>query len=234
MTTTPLNLAQLIDRINPQWEQIEAQTISAASKALLRLATFRTLDHMSHTHRSFLLASGIDKDNNWTSLLQSQLTQLRDTAPISHQSLAALLEPQTKINPYPKRHKELPEAFFTHISKTELDRFDRSWERALCEQGIATAGWNLWELKGQLKPQDTHGFQETLETQLFPHGIVLFSKSYGMIEEGDSLIWNGGWLILLESQYRTPRFERLAHHLIPGSAHWKLLFQPKTNTAHSK
>jgi hypothetical protein len=211
-----------------RWRHCEGQPEST----LLRLAILREITRLLHSQKSRCLAAGrrdlVTSLRNW----ESRLQELRNQ-PRLEGDLATLVSGHSELR---KRTRLLPEALYGAIEREKLERYDRQWEAALAAEACSL-GWCFWRLESWVEITLVEEWNQRLNEQLWPSGVVLYVESSGAPggDRGrDFPLWHGRWLMVVNPRFKSP--SEIASNLAqwPGSpsdppapAHWKLLFSPK-------
>jgi hypothetical protein len=221
--TSTLSTAEVISQSAERWKN----AAGFDETTLLRLAILRDLARHLHTERSRSLAHG-KKDQvanlkNW----EAKAEELRKCSPLDG-DLQNLLEGKVALQ---KRTRLLPDQFFTHMDRAKIERYDRQWEYALAAEACFIR-WKFWALETWVHIPEIQNWNQKLEDILWPNGVVLFSENVSKEMRDD--MWNGRWILILHSKYRTPEELSLGLDRWVGSPEkpptptkWKMLFSPK-------
>lgn len=198
---------------------------------IIRLAILRDLTREMHAEKSRYLALGKKTEAQGFKGIEKAMDELRGAGPLEG-DLRGLLSGEIKPR---KRTRLLPESLFSFIPKDKFERHDRIWESAIAAEA-ASLGWCFWRLEAWVSIAQVEDWQRALSSELMPHGVILFAESGSQSVEGgvpsDALadLWQGCWVIVLKSRYRTPDFhvnQLPGSSQIPRPPEWKLLFSPR-------
>ncbi len=202
-------------------------TTGTEESTLLRLVILRDLARKLHSERSQRLASG---KKDLLSVLKSweiKAEELRKCSPLEG-DLQDLLEGKTILQ---KRTRLLPDTFFTHLEREKIERYDRQWEYAIAAEACIIR-WRFWALEAWIQISEIEAWNHKLEDILWPNGVTLFTENTSQSIQGE--LWQGRWVLVLHSKYRSPEDLSLGLSRWAGSPEkppspikWKMLFSPK-------
>jgi len=88
------------------------------------------------------------------------------------------------------------------VGKEQLERYDRSWERAIVAQA-ELEHWSFWQAESALPLRDVSAWNQALADRLFPRGIVLYCEKAPDSPEKAGL-WGGRWSVVLDPGIGSP------------------------------
>lgn len=171
---------------------------------ILRLDILRRISRQVHSLRSQCLASGKKEDLPTLKHWEESIEKMGKLARLDSDFYSLYHELKT----LPQRSRVVPEFIFKHLAREKLIRYDRNWEYLLAAEGCKL-GWLFWSLTAHVPIAEIEEWDETLRSQLWPKGLILFSEPASLMSEkptqqedlrhcapADHTSWHGNWILL--------------------------------------